>query len=181
MRKALFRKKICCTVQIILIYNDWISTFLLFVVLFFYHSIWNICFSLIHDSHIMGVKDAFLFCGRLWVVPHLSSLSIRRFWGKRGKMEAKKGESWRRETSSPPSPLPHQKSPLPYPLRKAWYSGYHLSSGIVEWAKRERTWKSPHARKRHRVSPFSRGLIFTRARVSLALLSLRKNGVLLVV
>ena len=28
---------------------------------------------------------------------HLS-LSIRRFWGKRGKMEAKKGESWRRET-----------------------------------------------------------------------------------
>ena len=28
----------------------------------------------------------------------LPSLSIRRFWGKRGKMEAKKGESWRRET-----------------------------------------------------------------------------------
>ena len=26
------------------------------------------------------------------------SLSIRRFWGKRGKMEAKKGERWRRET-----------------------------------------------------------------------------------
>ena len=118
-------------------------------------------------------------CGRkglFWV-----SLSIRRFWGKRGKMEAKKGESWSRETpdtdaftwafhphtawfdtiqskhfrslgcelhvsksspkinvtlrsgrapvivllpfSSPPSPLPHLKSPLPYPLRKAWYSG----------------------------------------------------------
>ena len=32
-----------------------------------------------------------------------------------------------------------------------------------------------------RVSPFSRGMIFTRARVSLALLSLRKNGGLLVV
>ena len=31
------------------------------------------------------------------------------------------------------------------------------------------------------VSPFSRGVIFTRARVSLALLSLRKNGGLLVV
>ena len=30
--------------------------------------------------------------------PLLTSLSIRRFWGKRGKMEAKKGESWRRET-----------------------------------------------------------------------------------
>ena len=28
----------------------------------------------------------------------IGSLSIRRFWGKRGKMEAKKGESWRRET-----------------------------------------------------------------------------------
>ena len=35
-------------------------------------------------------------------VPNINSLSIRRFWGKRGKME---------------------KSPLPYPLRKAWYSG----------------------------------------------------------
>ena len=37
-----------------------------------------------------------------------NSLSIRRFWGKMGKMEAKKGES-----SSSPSPLPHLKSPLP--------------------------------------------------------------------
>ena len=36
-------------------------------------------------------------------------------------MKAKKGESFS------PSPLPHQKSPLPYPLRKAWYSGYGLS------------------------------------------------------
>ena len=27
-----------------------------------------------------------------------TSLSIRRFWRKRGKMEAKKGESWSRET-----------------------------------------------------------------------------------
>ena len=33
----------------------------------------------------------------------------------------------------------------------------------------------------HRVSPFSRGVIFTRARVSLALLSLRTNGGLPVV
>ena len=33
----------------------------------------------------------------------------------------------------------------------------------------------------HRVSPFSRGVIFTRARVSLALQSLRKNGGLLLV
>ena len=61
----------------------------------------------------------------------------------------------------------------------------HFSSGIVE-----RAWKSPHARKGdtrrgernmiislspHRVSPFSRGVIFTLARVSLALLSLRKK------
>ena len=37
-------------------------------------------------------------------VPVENSLSIRRFWGKRGKMET--------------------KSPLPHPLRKAWYSGY---------------------------------------------------------
>ena len=28
----------------------------------------------------------------------IGSLSSRRFWGKRGKMEVKKGESWRRET-----------------------------------------------------------------------------------
>ena len=58
----------------------------------------------------------------------------------------------------------------------------HFSSGIVERAKRERAWKSPHARKddtRRRL--FSRGVIFKRARVSLALLSLRKNGRLLVV
>ena len=35
---------------------------------------------------------------RFWHFYMWSSLSIRRFWGKRGKMEAKKGESWRRET-----------------------------------------------------------------------------------
>ena len=67
----------------------------------------------------------------------------------------------------------------------------HFSSGIVERAKRERAWKSPHARKgdtrRGERKIFSLPaacrlfLIFTRARVSLALLSLRKNGGLLVV
>ena len=64
----------------------------------------------------------------------------------------------------------------------------HFSSGIVGRAKRERAWKSPHARKgdtrrggRKMSRLFSRGVIFTRARVSLALLSLRKNGGLLVV
>ena len=46
----------------------------------------------------------------------------------------------------------------------------YFSSGIVERAKRERTCRL-----------FSRGVIFTRARVSLALPSLRKNGGLLVV
>ena len=46
----------------------------------------------------------------------------------------------------------------------------HFSSGIVEQAKRERACRV-----------FSREVIFTRARVSLALLSLRKNGGLLVV
>ena len=39
----------------------------------------------------------------------------------------------------------------------------------------------PHARKGPRVAFFSRGVIFTRAAVSLALLSLRKNGGPLVV
>ena len=52
----------------------------------------------------------------------------------------------------------------------------HVFSGIVERAKRERAWKSPHARKAIRV-----GWFFTRARVSFALLSLRKTGGLLVV
>ena len=53
----------------------------------------------------------------------------------------------------------------------------HFSSGIVERAKRERARKSPHARK----GDTPRGMIFTRARVSHALLYLRKNGGLLVV
>ena len=64
----------------------------------------------------------------------------------------------------------------------------HFSSGIVERAKRERAWKSPHARKGDSFFSllaacrlFWRGVIFTRARVSLALLSLRNNGGLLVV
>ena len=62
----------------------------------------------------------------------------------------------------------------------------HLSSGIVERAKRERAWKSPHARKATRggereknviVSPFLAWSDFrSRARVSLALLFLRTNG-----
>ena len=51
------------------------------------------------------------------------------------------------------------------------YECLHFSSGIVERAKRERAWKSPHACRL-----FSRGVIFTRARVSLAPLSLRKNA-----
>ena len=63
----------------------------------------------------------------------------------------------------------------------------HFSSGIVERTKRERAWKSTHARKgdtwrgeRKKCRLFSRGVTFTRARVSLALLSLGKNGGLLV-
>ena len=76
----------------------------------------------------------------------------------------------------------------------------HFPSGIVERAKRKRTWKSPNAKKARRrgerekwgttdkaflsprrASPFSRGVIFSRARASLALLSLRENEGLLVV
>ena len=54
---------------------------------------------------------------------------------------------------------------------------HNFSSGIVERAKRERALKSPCARK----GDTRRGVILTRASVSLALLSLRKNGGLLVV
>ena len=54
------------------------------------------------------------------------------------------------------------------PLRVRLRVVPHFSSGIVGRAKRE-------------CRLFSRGVIFTRARVSLALLSLRKNGGLLVV
>ena len=53
----------------------------------------------------------------------------------------------------------------------------HFSSGIVEGAKRERVKITPRDKR----FLFWRGVIFTRARVSLALLSLRKNGGLLVV
>ena len=53
----------------------------------------------------------------------------------------------------------------------------HFSSGIVERAKCKSAWKSPHVRKGD-----TRGVIFTRASsVSHVLLSLRKNGGLLVV
>ena len=57
----------------------------------------------------------------------------------------------------------------------------HFPSGIVERAKRERAWITPREKRRHACRLFSRGVIFTPARVSLALLSLRKNGGLLVV
>ena len=75
---------------------------------------------------------------------------------------------------------------LPTPLRDRLRLRVvpHFSSGIVERAKREREWKSSHAKKGSPPAAcrlFSRGVIFTRARVLLALLSLRKNGGLLVV
>ena len=50
----------------------------------------------------------------------------------------------------------------------------HFPSRIVERAKRARAFLPPR-----RVSPFSRGVIFTRARVSLTPLSLRENKGLL--
>ena len=56
------------------------------------------------------------------------------------------------------------------------YSPSFPRAGILERAKHERAWKSPHARKGD-----TQGVIFTPARVSLALLSLRENGGLLVV
>ena len=59
---------------------------------------------------------------------------------------------------------------FPFPFQSVLLNSSALSpiffSGMVERAKREHPWKSPHG-----VSP----MIFTRADVSLALLSLRKN------
>jgi len=46
--------------------------------------------------------------------PSRRSLSIRRFWGNGGKMEAKKGESFLQ--LSPPSPLPPPPSKISSPL-----------------------------------------------------------------
>ena len=112
----------------------------------------------------------------------------------------KESVSTRKEFNSHRICLEHQQDRLRVVPR--------LSSGIVERAKRERAWKPPHAAGKekneglqtkpkllnlcvalttqnflspHRVSPCSRGVIFTRTCVSLALLSLRKNGGLLVV
>ena len=57
----------------------------------------------------------------------------------------------------------------------------HFSSGVVERAKRERAWKSPDARQSPPRVAFPRVGWFSRARVSFALLSLRKNEGLLIV
>ena len=46
--------------------------------------------------------------------------------GERGKDGSEKGRELKERNPSPPSPLLHQKSPLPYPVRKACYSGYVL-------------------------------------------------------
>ena len=50
----------------------------------------------VHTPSELKVIIACVKC-KLWKIAW-SSLSIRRFWGKSGKTEAKKGESWRRET-----------------------------------------------------------------------------------
>ena len=47
------------------------------------------------------------------------------FLGEKGKDESEKGRELKERNLSP-SRLPHLKSPLPYPLRKAWYSGYAM-------------------------------------------------------
>ena len=111
------------------------------------------------------------------------------------------------ESHVAPSPISQQvASTLLLLQKRIWYFTFtvkpghayprlrvvpHFSSGIVEREKRERAWKSLHTRKGDTrrgekkipaaCSLFPRGVIFTRARVSLALLSLKKNGGLLVV
>ena len=52
---------------------------------------------------------------------------------------------------------------------------------ITQREKGDTWWGERKMRSRGRVSPFSRGVIFTRAPVSFGLVSLRKNGGLLVV
>ena len=62
------------------------------------------------DHVVIGVYQG-RFAREKKTRPSRRSLSIRRFWVKGGKMEAKKGESFFQ--LSPPSPHPHLKSPLP--------------------------------------------------------------------
>ena len=47
-----------------------------------------------HESGELTIRCYFGPCSHVTK----TSLSIKRFWGKRGKMEVKKGERWRRET-----------------------------------------------------------------------------------
>ena len=70
---------------------------------------WGFCFR----REVFGFVFFFVFCF-LFFFLFLPSLSIRRFWGKRGEMEAKKRESWRRETFLSLLPPPPSKisSPL---------------------------------------------------------------------
>ena len=73
--------------------------------------------------------------------------------------------------------VPRAGAPSPIWCLSLDYEQSPFSSGIVERPKRERARKSPHTSSLPAACRlFSRGVIFTRARVSLALLSLRKTG-----
>ena len=73
-----------------------------------------------------------------------------------------------------PNPPPNNKLPLTKEFSP------HFSSWIVERGKCEGMWKSPHARNGNTLPVtchlFSRGVIFTHARILVTLLSLRENG-----
>jgi len=100
------------------------------LLIFYYSAIVSFMENLSMTTFFPGLKCLFFsLCFRQFVfcIPKLcvfSSLSIRRFWGERGKMEAKKGESF----LFSPSPLPHPQSPLPVPSFVRW--GYLLLNPI---------------------------------------------------
>ena len=82
---------------------------------------------------------------------------------------------YKTDTSVKRTPRVYTTSSPPFFLRDSRASETRARVKITPREKRR------HAASPHRVSPFSRELIFTCARVSLALLSLRKNGELVVV
>ena len=70
-----------------------------------------------------------------------------------------------------------RRKTFPFSNKTQTTSSPHFSSGIVERAKRERSRKGDTRRGERKMREKEKnGVIFTRARVSLALLYLRKNG-----
>ena len=73
MTKEIYKKNACCMCKVVVLLINPLS-----------------CKSDQHQNSPCNIQSGRENCE--------NSLSIRRFWGKRGKMEAKKGKSWRRQT-----------------------------------------------------------------------------------